>query len=184
MTNFWIRSAAYPNAHLRIDGSKVTAFNGAGSGTVNCQFYAAGTEPQSAAGNDEVLQLVPLASGLAFGIQSVNSPRAYLRIDGSKVTAFNGAGSGTVNCQFYAAGSEPGVGGGNDESFELVPIAGSAAYAIRSISWPKAYLRIDGSKVTAFNGAGSGTVNCQFYAAGSEPQVVAGNLECFYISAT
>ena len=53
MTNFWIRSAAYPNAHLRIDGSKVTAFNGAGSGTVNCQFYAAGSEPQVVAGNLE-----------------------------------------------------------------------------------------------------------------------------------
>ncbi len=52
MTNIWIRSAASPNVYLRMDSSKVTGFNGAGSGTVNCQYYGAGSEPQSQAGNE------------------------------------------------------------------------------------------------------------------------------------
>jgi uncharacterized protein YodC (DUF2158 family) len=182
MPSYWVRSANSPNAHLRMDASKVTASNGAGSGTVNCQFYANGSEPEATSGDDEVFHLVPISS-TAFAIQSVANPNAYLRLDGSKVTAFNGAGSGTVNCQFYPTGSQPQVAAGNDEVFEIVRLAGSTAFAIRSISWPNAYLRIDGSKVTAFNGAGSGTVNCQFYAAGSQPQAVAGNDESFYISA-
>jgi hypothetical protein len=74
MPSFWIRSANSPNAHLRMDASKVTAFNGAGSGTVNCQFYANGSEPQATAGNDEVFQLVPIPGSTAFAIQSVANP--------------------------------------------------------------------------------------------------------------
>ena len=118
MPSYWIRSANFPNAHLRMDASKVTAFNGAGSGTDNCQFYANGSEPQATAGNDEVFHLVPISS-TAFAIQSVANPNAYLRLDGSKVTAFNGAGSGTVNCQFYPTGSQPQAVAGNDESFYI-----------------------------------------------------------------
>jgi len=183
MTNIWIRSATSPNAHLRMDSSKVTGFNGAGSGTVNCQYYGPGSEPQFQAGNDEVFLLVPTADGTAFAIRSTVSANAYLRMDGSRVTQFNGGGSGTVNCQYYAQGTQPQVAAGNDEVFHLVPIPDSPAFAIRSISYPNAYLRLAGDEVTAFRGNGSGAVNCQYYAPGTQPQWAAGNDEAFYISA-
>ncbi len=182
MTNIWIRSATFPSAYLRMDSSKVTSFNGLGSGTVNCQYYGPGSQPQGQAGNDEVLFLVPLSDPTAFAIRSTLSTHAYLRMDGSEVTQFNVNGSGTVNCQYYATGTQPQVAAGNDEVFRLVSIPGSPAFAIRSISYPNAYLRLSGSAVTQHSGAGSGFVNCQYYAPGTQPQWTAGNFETFYIS--
>ena len=37
-----------------------------------------------------------------YTIQSVQFPNAFLRIDGSSVKSFNGAGSGVVNAQYGA----------------------------------------------------------------------------------
>jgi hypothetical protein len=185
MTNVWIRSAAFPSAYLRMDGSNVTSFNGAGSGSVNCQYYGPGSQPQAQTGNDEVLFLIPLSDPTAFAIRStvLHAANAYLRMDGSEVTQFNVNGSGTVNCQYYATGTKPQVAAGNDEVFQLVSIPGSPAFAIRSISYPNAYLRLSGIAVTQHTGAGSGSVNCQYYAPGTQPQWTAGNFETFYISA-
>ena len=181
MTNTWIRSAAYPNVYMRMDSSKVTGFNGAGSGTINCQYYGPGSEPQSEAGNDEVFFLIPISDGV-FAIRSIISANSFLRMDGSAVTAFNVNGSGTVNCQYYPQGTLPQVARGNDEVFELVAIPDSPAFAIRSISYPNAYLRLAAAEVTSRRGNGAGAVNCQYYAPGTLPQWAAGNLEAFYIS--
>lgn len=185
MTNIWIRSAASPDVYLRMDTSNVKSFNGSGSGTVNCQFYGPGSQPQNQSGNDEVFQLVPLSGsdGAAFAIRSNVSANAFLRIDGRTVTQFNGGGSGTVNCQYYAQGTQPQVGNGNDEAFELVPIPDSPVFAIRSINYPNAYLRLAGADVTSRRGNGAGIVNCQYYAEGNQPQWAAGNDEVFYVSA-
>jgi hypothetical protein len=182
MTNIWIRSAAFPSAYLRMDSSKVTSSNGAGSGTVNCQYYGPGSEPKGETGNDEVLFLVPLSGG-AFAIRSTLTVHSFLRMDGSAVNQFNVNGSGTVNCQYYPQGNQPQAGNGNDEVFQLVSIPDSPAFAIRSVNFPNAYLRLAGSAVTSFNGNGSGFVNCQYYAPGTQPQWAAGNFEAFYISA-
>jgi phospholipase C len=182
MTNIWIRSAASPSAYLRMDSSKVTSFNGAGSGMVNCQYYGPGSEPQGEPGNDEVLFLVPLSGG-GFAIRSTLTVHSFLRMDGSAVNQFNVNGSGTVNCQYYAQGTQPQAGNGNDEVFQLVAIPDSPAFAIRSMNYPNAYLRVASANVTAFKGSGSGAVNCQYYAPGTQPQWAAGNLEAFYISA-
>ncbi len=182
MTNIWIRSAAFPSAYLRMDSSKVTSSNGTGSGTVNCQYYGPGSEPKAETGNDEVLFLVPLSGG-AFAIRSTLTVHSFLRMDGSTVNQFNVNGSGTVNCQYYPQGSQPQAGNGNDEVFELVAIPDSPAFAIRSMNYPNAYLRVAGAEVTSFRGSGSGSVNCQYYAPGTQPQWAAGNFEAFYISA-
>jgi phospholipase C len=188
MTNVWIRSADNPSAYLRVDGSKVSGFNGGGSGTVNCQYYGPGSEPQSEKGNDEVFLLVPISGPLAddstFAIRSVASTNAYLRVDGSAVTQSNSNGSGTVNCQYYAAGTQPEAAQGNDEAFELVAIPESPVFAIRSLSFPNVFLRLNGTEVQSFRGNGAGIVNCQFYAGGELPQWTPGNLETFYISGT
>jgi len=66
-----------------------------------------------------------------IAIQSVtfsNTTRSvFLRMDGSNVTQYQGAGSGTVNCQFYAPGTLPVPEIGNLEAFELIryPMLGS-----------------------------------------------------------
>ena len=166
-----IQSVHFPTAYLRMDGGKVTAFNGAGSGTVNCQYYGSGTLPVPSVGNLEVFELIPM-SGFShgYGLRSVNDPGAFLRIDGSQVKASEGAGSGTVNCQYYASGSYP-TAAKDDELLILqeVKVGSTVAYSIRANPFTNAYLRMDGTNVTAFNGSGSGVVNCQFYPTGQGP---------------
>ena len=81
-----------------------------------------------------------------IAIQSVtfsNTQRSvFLRMDGSNVTQYQGGGSGTVNCQFYAPGTLPVPEIGNLEAFELISIA-NAGVAIRSVNFPNAFLRLD-----------------------------------------
>ena len=107
-----------------------------------------------------------------IAIQSVtfsNTQRSvFLRMDGTNVTQYQGGGSGTVNCQFYAPGTLPVPEIGNFEAFELISIP-NAGVAIRSVNFPNAFLRLDGSGVTASQGAGVGTVNCQYYSSGTYP---------------
>jgi hypothetical protein len=115
-------------------------------------------------------------------IQSVHwndaNGSAFLRIDGSSVTQFNNVGSGVVNCQYYKQGDDPTPNIGEYEVFELIPIllsddpvSGGNLYgfAIRSLNFPSAFLRIDGSNVGGSNGGGVGTVNCQYYSSGQYP---------------
>ncbi|WP_197289749.1 fascin domain-containing protein [Saccharothrix sp. NRRL B-16348] len=73
-------------------------------------------------------------------------------MDGTGVTATTGAGGGKVNCQFGAAAFE---------KFKVRPQA-DGSYAFESAAFPKVYLRMDGSGVTANLTDGGGKVNCQF----------------------
>jgi hypothetical protein len=98
MTAIFIRSAAFPHVHLRMDRTQVTGFNANGSGLVNCQYYAdAGTEPALTSYEAFLLIAVPAPeqlSGIAFAFQSsVQGEQVFLRMDG---------GTGTVNCQYYS----------------------------------------------------------------------------------
>jgi hypothetical protein len=119
-------------------------------------------------------------------IQSVSFPNAFLRMDGSHVTQFEGRGSGTVNCQFYDKGSTPAPNIGNLEVFDLIwlpsaPPAGQGAgdFALRSFTYPNAFLRMDASNVTHVDGSVGGTVNCQYYPSGSTPLNNSSDLEYF-----
>jgi uncharacterized protein YodC (DUF2158 family) len=172
-----IQSWKFPNAFLRMDGSNVTQSEGAGSGTVNCQYYdyKAGQLPIPNIGNDEVFELIPLgelSTGQGFAIHSLNYPQAFLRMDGSNVTQFEGAGSGTVNCQYYSGGAYPQNNSADYEHFIIyksILAAEPANPDLYSIVWGQnmqVYLRMDGSNATQFEGAGSGAVNCQYYATG------------------
>jgi hypothetical protein len=174
MATIFIRSAAFPNIHLRMDRTAVIGFSGGGSGIVNCQLYeGTGTEPS--AGSYEAFNLIVIPalsqpSGVAFAFKStVSGGPAYLRMD---------PGSGTVNCQFYSQG-EPEAVTGNDEVFQIVPIPGSPLFAIQSFNSPDAYLSMDGSSMQGWNGAGGGIVTVQF--PGGIP--AAESLEAFFISA-
>lgn len=163
MTHIWIRSAINPAIHLRMDASGTQ--NGGIGGKVNCQYYAADTQPHYVKTNEEVFELVSLSDGV-FAIHSAGVPNVFLRMDGSAVTQFNGNGSGTVNCQLGMSGptfQDTGV-------FQLVSIPNS---------------RLDGSAMTGFSGNGGGVVNCQFYATGKQPLWTNGNNiynEALYIS--
>jgi phospholipase C len=137
-----IQSAQFPNVYLRMEGSGVTQFLGAGGGTLNCQ---------SGAGALETFRLERQSDG-TFAIASVAFPNVYLRMDGSGITQSVGPGSGTVNCQF---------GVGSSEKFRL-ELQDDGTFAIASVQFPSVYLRMDGSGVKQFLAAGGGTVNCQF----------------------
>jgi len=154
---------------LRIDGSNVTTFQGGGSGTVNCQFYAPGTVPVPEIGNLEAFELISIPN-VGVAIRSVNFPNAFLRLDGSGVTASQGAGVGTVNCQYYASGTYPNSQS-DYEVFDLLNLLVSTPaiediQSLKSTAFPQVFLRIDGSKVNGFSGGGEGTVNGQFYPSG------------------
>ena len=175
-----INSVRFPNAFLRIDGTGVTQSEGGGSGIVNCQFYQQGSVPSANVGNDEVFELIPLgelSTGQGYAIQSLNHPHAFLRIDGSTTTQFEGAGSGSVNCQYYSSGSYPRNNSTDYEHF-IIGVAVLATessptyYSIGSGLFPGVFLRIDGLHVTQSEGAGSGVVNCQYYSPGTAPSSI------------
>ncbi len=136
-----VRSEHFPKAHLRMDGRGVTVPVGPGAGTVNCQAYV---------GAWEKFHLVPLGGG-TYAVRSVQFPQARLRMDGRGVTVPVGPGAGTVNCQASV---------GAWEKFHLIR-QGDGSFAIRSVQFPKARLRMDGQGVTEPVGAGAGVVNCQ-----------------------
>jgi hypothetical protein len=179
MANIFIRSAAFPHVHLRMDRTRVTGFNGNGSGVVNCQYYAdAGTEPADTSFEAFDLVIVPAPgqpSGVAFAFRStVAGESVFLRLDG---------GTGTVNCQFYSQGSQPEAVEGNDEVFQIVPIPGSPVFAIQAlnpVNGQNAFLRMDGSGLNAWSGTGAGTVNSQILAEGALPAT--DGLEAFFIA--
>jgi hypothetical protein len=77
-----LRSKAFPNACLRIDGTGVTAPTSGGGGTVNCQ---------SGVADFETVEERPQPDGtIAFA--SVAFPNVFLRMDGSGVkSASDGA---------------------------------------------------------------------------------------------
>ncbi|KAL5486643.1 hypothetical protein EMCRGX_G019151 [Ephydatia muelleri] len=137
-----IQSVQFPNVFLRLDGNGVNSFNGAGVGKVNCQFGA---------GPYEKFILRPYA-GDQYSIESLQFPNVYLRLDGGQVTSFQGSGSGIVNGQF---------GAGPYERF-VIRQEVDGQYSIQSVQFPQAFLRVDGSNVQSFNGAGAGNVNAQY----------------------
>ncbi len=137
-----IESIQFPNVFLRVDGTGVNAAVGPGGGTVNCQFGA---------GPYEKLRFVDQGDG-SVAIASVQFPNVCLRLDGHGVTSFAGAGAGVVNCQF---------GVGPWEKFRLRD-QGGQTLSIESAAFPGVFLRLDGTNIHAFAGAGAGVVNCQF----------------------
>jgi hypothetical protein len=163
-----IKSVHFENAFLRMDGSNVTQFQIEGSGTVNCQFYGPGQFPVPEIGNYEAFELIPIPNvNEGFAIRSVSFPNAFLRIDGLGVNASQGAGVGTVNCQYYTPGTLPN----SPVDFEVFKVLMGNANVlvngyVESTAFPHVFLRMDGSTVNGFSGVGSGTVNGQFYPSG------------------
>src|SRR5579862_1384745 len=144
--NISIRSAAFPNSYLRLDGRGITKFNKPGSGHVNCQSYV---------GTYEILQLNKNPDG-TFGIRSATFPNVYLRLDAKDFKKSSGQGGGTANCQFGAA---------EYEKFRLVDQP-DGSIAIESVQFPGVYLRMDGTPTPGpfndpANDNGLGVVNAE-----------------------
>jgi hypothetical protein len=88
---------------------------------------------------------------MSKALQSKAFPNAYLRIDGTGVSAPTPGGGGTVNCQSGVA---------DFEAIEEQPQP-DGTIAFVSISFPNVFLRMDGSGVKSASDKGAGTVNCQ-----------------------
>ncbi|GLZ78072.1 hypothetical protein Afil01_28790 [Actinorhabdospora filicis] len=144
-----IRSTAFTNVYLRLDGTGVTAFSGSGAGKVNCQFSAGSPGPY------EKFRLRKQADG-SYALESVAFPNVYLRLDGTGVVSQTTGGGGTVNCQF---------GAGSSERFNLTAQA-DGSFSIESTAFTNVQLRMDGTGVTTTTDAGGGRVTAQFGASG------------------
>jgi len=149
-----IKSIAFPNVFLRMDGRSVTSFQGEGSGVVNCQYGAYEWEKY-----DIIPVFMPPSTitqdpdSIPYVIVSRSFPNVFLRMDGRSVTSFQGEGSGVVNCQFGAY---------EWEHYNLIRERDNVS--IRSVSFPNVFLHIymDEKSVTSFQDEGSRVVNCQF----------------------
>lgn len=148
-TPITIRSTAFANVYLRMDGSGVTSFTGPGGGKVNCQFNAGAYEKYK----------VRAQTDGSYSFESVAFPKVYLRMDGSGVTSQTGSGGGTVNCQFIAGTPGP------YEKYKASPQT-DGSFSFESAAFPNVYLRLNGTGVTSNTSTGGGTVNCQFNANG------------------
>jgi hypothetical protein len=148
MTKKSIRSVAFPNAVLRLDGSGLSKKEDPGGGVVNCQ---------DGVGTFEVLDVVSQPDGTVT-IGSVRFPNVFLRLDGSGITARTDSGGGHANCQFTAA---------SYEKFRLVPQS-NGSFAIASTAFSNVFLRMDGTGVETPMSGGGGVVNGQFGASSWE----------------
>lgn len=135
-------STVFPNVYLRMDGGSVNRRTDPGSGIVNCQIGAS---------TNELFKFTQYEDN-TYTIESMASPGAFLRMDGTGVTKFNGPNLGTVNCQFGAY---------SWEHFKLHKL-GDGVYTIESAQFPGVFLRMDGTNVKTFKASGAGSVTCQF----------------------
>jgi hypothetical protein len=142
MTYVQLRSAGFPNVHVRLDGSGVTHFLPPGGGVVNCQYGA---------GSLETFTRVDNTDG-TVSFRSLPYNNVFLRMDGTGVIQPTGAGGGIVNAQYTA---------GPLEKFKIVSNDDGTS-SIKSTAYNNVFLRTDGNGVTAFSPSGAGTVNCQF----------------------
>lgn len=142
-----IQSVAFKDVFLRMDGKGIKAASGSGAGKVNCQKSI---EPTGAFKANQ-------QKDGTFTLESVKFPGVFLRMDGSRVRAFAGAGAGIVNCQFGAA---------EWERFKLNEQS-DGSYTIESVAFPNVYLRMDGNNPSKKEDD-FGTVNCQYGASSCE----------------
>ncbi len=136
-----IESVHFPGTYLRMDGNGVRELPD-GSGTVNCQ---------KSVGPWERFKFIKHDDG-TYTIESLAFPNTFLRIDGRNVKGFEGAGSGTVNCQAVSK---------EYERFKLHKQE-DGTYTFESVQFPNVFLRMDATGFNEYAGNGGGTVNCQY----------------------
>jgi hypothetical protein len=150
-----VESVAFPGVYLCTNGS-ATQFNAVGTGWAGCEYGAQSVLLSVQSASTDVVAfaynaaLPVVATDLSPNITDTG---VFLRMDGVGVTAFSGAGAGTVNCQY---------GVGPWEEFRLERQSTDGIFAIASMTFPGVYLRMDGQGVKQEVGARGGTVNCQY----------------------
>ncbi|KAF9472332.1 hypothetical protein BDN70DRAFT_938267 [Pholiota conissans] len=137
-----IRSVAFPNRFLRLDGTGVTQPVGPGAGTVNTQSFA---------GSEETFVLQRNADG-TVSFKSTIFSNVYLRMDAATIAqgAEVPGGGGVVNTQFGASFNEKFI----IHKKETAPGRINGIVGIESTVSPGRYLRLAGS-------AEAGVVNAQ-----------------------
>lgn len=142
-----IESVIFKDVFLRMDGSGITSARGAGGGKVNCQT---GIEPTG------LFKVQQLKDG-TFTFESVKYLGVFLRMDGSGIHSFTGAGGGHVNCQF---------GAGAWERFKLDELY-DGSYTIESVAFPNVFLRMTAANPDQKK-EDFGIINCQYGASSCE----------------
>ena len=163
-----LRSVNFPDVYLRCDGKGVDHYEGAGGGTVNCQY-----KPPSLWESFYIypVEMAPsLASQTTYKvvIESAQFRHVFIRMNSKGMRHYMGPGGGEVNCQYkisfwesYFLRQEP-----------------NGSYSFRSVQFPHCYIRLDGTDVISYSGPGGGIVNCQYYDDPSDP---ASSWESFYL---
>ena len=138
-----LASVPFKNVYLRMDGQEVKSFKDEGSGIVNCQF---GSHPW------EKFIIHPVGRDV-YAFESAAFKNVFLRLDGRDINKNTSEknGGGVVNCQW---------GMGPWEEFRIEDHG--SFMVIRSVAFPDACLRLDGTGVKEFLPAGGGIVNAQY----------------------
>ena len=148
-----LRSVPFPDVYVRCDGEGVTECTGTGGGTVNCQYKPPGSYEGFYIYPVEMTPSSALESTCKVVIESVHFKNVFIRLDSKGMSYSQGPGRSEVNCQFTA---------GSYERY-IVKQETNGGHSFRSVEFPHCYIRLDGTGVTQQEGAGSGTVNCQWY---------------------
>ena len=148
-----LKSVQFPNAYLRCDGNGVTRPEGNGGGTVNCQYNPPKSYEKFYICPVQVTPSLAIPTVCTVVIESAQFKDVFIRLDGSGMKKFEGPGGGVVNCQFRQR---------SYERFEMHKNP-NGAFVFQSVSFPHCLIRLNGSGVVKFEGAGSGIVNCQYY---------------------
>ena len=145
-----IRSVPFPNAYIRCDASGFSSTTGSGGGIINCQYTPPGAYEKFFI---YPVEMIRFDFPYKVVIRSAQWHNIFIRMDASYMTKFNSSGGGIVNCQYDAF---------TYETFYFKKWCDDVI-TFRNYAFPHCYIRLDGTKVTSSQGAGSGTVNCQYY---------------------
>ena len=142
MNHVAIRSVKHVGKFLRLDAPGVTSFNPSGGGKALTQAYV---------GAQEIFRLHTFPGG-TVSFESLAFPRAFLRLDGTNVTAGTnlGSGGGVVNAQYGSNASEKFY----VKKKEPSPDQSKVIVGIESHAFPGRFLRMhkDGANVQGIVG--------------------------------
>ena len=128
---------SYNGQYLSVDCRNLSKPCSGGSGSLTCSIDCKSEEQH--------FYIIPVAEYTnIYTIQSVAYPGVYLRMDGSRVTTFDGPGGGTVNLQY---------GVSDEEKFKILYNGEKGMFCFESLKYPFVFLRTDVSQ---------NVVNCQY----------------------
>ena len=163
-----LRSVGFPDVYLRCDGTRVTQWEEAGGGTVNCQYKPPSLWESFYIYPVEMAPSLALQTTYKVVIESAHFRQVFIRMDSQGMKQCMDPGGGEVNCQFTA----------NAWEIYYLRQETNGSYSFRNVHFPHCYIRLDGTRVDSWSKPGGGTVNCQYY---DDPSAPALAWECFHL---